>query len=149
MSPFALYPGEIADSAIPPRTKPIRTWFPTKKGRVLVKRDPYSAGWLNELAHAFSWGLALEREMRSILVVFRFPLFQFSSRVFFVPEISSSIELFRICFVAAFDLAVDFWASASDVLVRNTEVRKMPGELWSLTTNRALYQSSPNDYPEA
>jgi hypothetical protein len=47
-----------------------------------------------------------------------------------VPEISSSIKLFQICFVAALDLAVDFWASGRDAAVRNAEVGKVPGKLW-------------------
>ena len=45
-------------------------------------------------------------------------------------KISSSIELLRICFVAALDLAMDFWASWRDVAMRDAEVGQMPGELW-------------------
>jgi hypothetical protein len=48
-----------------------------------------------------------------------------------MPEISSSIELFRICFVTALDLAVYLGASRRDVAVRDAEVREVPGELWS------------------
>ena len=39
--------------------------------------------WMaDEPAYAFSMGLAFERQMWPILVVFRFPLFQLSSQVF-------------------------------------------------------------------
>jgi hypothetical protein len=44
---------------------------------------------------------------------------------------SCPIELFRICFVAALDLAVHVGASWRDVAVRDAEVGEMPGELWS------------------
>jgi len=48
-----------------------------------------------------------------------------------MPEVPSSIELFRVCFVAPLYLAVHLWASGRDVAVRNAEIRKMPSELWS------------------
>lgn len=58
------------------------------------------------------------------------PTFSVFELGLFVLEIYSSIKLFRICFVAAFVLAVDFWASRRDVAVRNVEVGMMPGKLW-------------------
>jgi hypothetical protein len=69
--------------------------------------------------------------MRSILVVLRFPTFQFSSEVFFVLKAPPSIELFRVCLVTSLYLAIYLWASGRDVPMRNAEIRKMPGELWS------------------
>jgi hypothetical protein len=69
--------------------------------------------------------------MRSVLIVFRFPPFQFSRQVFFVPEVSSSIELFRVCLVAPLYLAVTLRASGRDMPMRNAEIRKMPSELGS------------------
>src|SRR6266481_4794497 len=48
-----------------------------------------------------------------------------------MPEVPSSIELFRVCFVAPLYLAVHLWASGRDVAVRNAEIGKMPSELWS------------------
>jgi len=69
--------------------------------------------------------------MRSILVVLCFPPLQFSSQIFFVPEISSSIELFRICLVTSLHLAIYLRTSGRDVPMRNAEIGKMPGELWS------------------
>ena len=69
--------------------------------------------------------------MRSILVVFCFPPLQFSSQIFLVPEVLSSIELLGVGLVAPLHLAVYLGASGRDVAVRNAEVRKMPGALWS------------------
>ena len=46
-------------------------------------------------------------------------------------EAPSPIELLGIGFMAALDLAVDFWASWRDVPVSDAEIGKMPGELWS------------------
>jgi hypothetical protein len=48
-----------------------------------------------------------------------------------MPEVPSSIELFRVCLVASLCLAVYLRTSGGDVPMRNAEIRKMPGELWS------------------
>ena len=69
--------------------------------------------------------------MRSIFVVFCFPLLQLSSKIPFMSEAPSLIELFRVRLVAPFYLAVDLRASGRDMPMRDAEVRKMPGELWS------------------
>lgn len=69
--------------------------------------------------------------MRSILVVFGFPPLQFSSKVSFMLEVPALIELPRICLVAPLYLAIHFGASRRYVAMRDAEVGKMPGELWS------------------
>ena len=68
--------------------------------------------------------------MRSVLVVFCFPPFEFSGQIPFIVEPLCSVELFRIGLVASFHLTVDFWTSRRDVAMRDAQVRKMPGELW-------------------
>lgn len=69
--------------------------------------------------------------MRSILVALRFPPVQFSSEVFFVSKEPPSIELFRVCLVTLFHLAICLWASGMDVPMRTAEIKKMQDELWS------------------
>jgi hypothetical protein len=69
--------------------------------------------------------------MRSILIVFYLPPLQLSSKIFFMPEVPSSIELLRVCLVTPLYLAVNLWASWRDVAVRNAEIRKMSSELRS------------------
>ena len=48
-----------------------------------------------------------------------------------MPEVSSSIELFRVGLVTPLHLAVYLRASGRDMPMRDAEVGKMPGELWS------------------
>ena len=48
-----------------------------------------------------------------------------------MSEVTSSIELFRVCLADPLRLAVYLRASGRGVPVRNAEIGKMPGELWS------------------
>src|ERR1700678_3315239 len=69
--------------------------------------------------------------MRPIFVVFGLPSLQLSSKIPFMFEMPSLVELLRIGFIASFDLPVHLRAAWRNVPVRNAEVRKMPSELWS------------------
>jgi hypothetical protein len=46
-------------------------------------------------------------------------------------EMPSLVELLGIGFMTSFDLSVHLWAAWWYVFVRDAQVRKMPGELWS------------------
>lgn len=85
--------------------------------------------WLNEFVNSFSGSLAVQCEMRPILVVFAFPPLKFSDKIPFVAEVCAPIELFRIGLVAALNFAINLRASGWDVAMRNSEVREVPGEL--------------------
>jgi hypothetical protein len=69
--------------------------------------------------------------MRPIFVVFGFPSFKLSSKIPFVFEMPSLIELLRIGFMAPLDLSVHLRATWRYVPVRDAEIGKMPSELWS------------------
>jgi hypothetical protein len=69
--------------------------------------------------------------MRAVLVVLAFPPFKFSSKVLFMAEVSGSIKFLRVGFVAPFDFAIGLGASGRNVAVRDSEIRKVPGELRS------------------
>ena len=69
--------------------------------------------------------------MGSILVAFGFPFLEFSSQIPFMFEMPSLIELLRVSFMASLDLTVHLRAARRYVFVRNAEIGKMPGELWS------------------
>ena len=69
--------------------------------------------------------------MRSALVVFGFPAFEFAGQIPSIVKPSSLVELLRIGLVAALHLAVDLRTSGRNVAVRDAEVGKVPGELWS------------------
>jgi hypothetical protein len=88
-------------------------------------------GWLNEFANSFSGRLSVECEMRPVFVVCGRPLFQLSSKILFVFELPSLVELLRIGLVASLDLSVQLRTARRNVFVRNAEIGKMPGELWS------------------
>ena len=77
---------------------------------------------MNEFANSFSWGLSLECEMRSIFVVFGFPPFKLSSKIAFMFEMFSLVELLRIGFMAPLDLPVHLRATGRYVPVRDAKV---------------------------
>lgn len=89
----------------------------------------FRLGWLNEFVNSFSGSLAVQCEMRPILVVFAFPPLKFSDKISFMAEVSAPIELFRIGLVAALNFAINLGASGWDVAMRNSKVREVPGEL--------------------
>ncbi len=66
----------------------------------------FRSGWLNEFTNSFSGSLAVQCEMRPILVVFTFPPLKFSEKIPFMAEVSAPIELFRIGLVAALSFAI-------------------------------------------
>ena len=69
--------------------------------------------------------------MGAIFVVFGFPPFKLSSKIPFMFEMPSLVELLRIGFMAPLDLPVNLRATGRYVSVRDAEVGKMPSELWS------------------
>ena len=69
--------------------------------------------------------------MRSIFVVFGLPSLQLSSKISFMFEMPSLIELLRIGFMAPLDLTVYLRAPWRYVPVRDAEIGKVPRELWS------------------
>src|SRR5271170_4517126 len=69
--------------------------------------------------------------MGPILVVFGLPSLELSSKIPFMVEMPSLIELLRIGFMTSLDLPVHLGASRRYVPVRDAEVGKMPCELWS------------------
>ena len=69
--------------------------------------------------------------MRPILVVFGLPSLELSSEISFMFEMPSLVELLRIGFMAPLDLSVRLRAARRYVFMRNAEIGKMPGELWS------------------
>jgi len=69
--------------------------------------------------------------MRPIFVVFGLPSFELSSKIPFMFEMPSLVELLRIGFMAPLDLPVHFRATWRYVPVRDAEVGKVPSELWS------------------
>src|ERR1700722_15495603 len=69
--------------------------------------------------------------MRPIFVVFGLPSFELSSKIPFMFEMPSPVELLRVGLVASLDLAIHLRAARRYVPMRNAEVGKMPGELWS------------------
>src|SRR5580704_4244059 len=69
--------------------------------------------------------------MRPIFVVFGFPPLQLSSKILFMFEMPSLVKLLRIGLMAPLDLPVHLRAPWRNVPVRDTEVGKMPSELWS------------------
>jgi hypothetical protein len=69
--------------------------------------------------------------MRLVLAVFRLPPLHFASEAFHVPKALSSIEILGVCLVAPLDLTVHWRTSWRDVTVRDAEIRKMRGGLWS------------------
>ena len=85
---------------------------------------PYRFGWLNEFANTFSWRLALEGEMRLIFVVFGVPSLRRSSKISFMFEMPSLVELLRIGFMAPFDLPIHLRATGWYVLARKCGDRK-------------------------
>ena len=68
--------------------------------------------------------------MRAIFVVLGLPSLQLSSKIPFVLEMPSLIELLRISFVASLNFSIHLRAAWGYVFVRNAEIGKMPGELW-------------------
>ncbi len=69
--------------------------------------------------------------MRPIFVVFGLPSFELSSKISFMFEVLSLVELLRIGFMAPLDLPVHLRATWRYVPVRDAEVRKVPRELWA------------------
>ena len=69
--------------------------------------------------------------MWAIFVVFGFPSFKLSSKIPFMFEMPSLVELLRIGFMAPLDFSVHLRATWRYVPVRDAEVRKVPSELWS------------------
>ena len=69
--------------------------------------------------------------MRPIFVVFGLPSFKLSSKIPFMFEMPSLVELLRIGFMASLDLSVHLRAAWRYVPVRDVKVGKMPGELRS------------------
>jgi hypothetical protein len=84
---------------------------------------------MNELADSFRWRLPVKCKMGSVFVVFGFPSLQLSSKIPFMFEMPSLVELLGIGFMASFDLPVHLRAAWWYVLVRDAQVRKMPSEL--------------------
>ena len=84
-----------------------------------------------QLAETFRRSHTLERQMGSILVVFGFPFLEFSSQIPFMFEMPPLIELLRVGLMTSLDLSVHLRAPWRYVPVRDAEVGKMPGELWS------------------
>ena len=66
--------------------------------------------------------------MGPIFVVFGLPSLQLSSKIPFMFEMPSLVELLRIGFVAPLDLPVHLRAAWWYVFVGNAEVGKVPGE---------------------
>ena len=69
--------------------------------------------------------------MRPIFVVFGFPSLKLSSKIPFMFEMPSLVELLRIGFMAPLDLPVHLRAARRYVPVGDAEIGKMPSELWS------------------
>ena len=69
--------------------------------------------------------------MRSIFVVLGFPSLQLPSKIPFMFEMPSLVELLRIRFMAPFDFSVHLRAAWRNMPVRDAEVGKVPSELWS------------------
>src|ERR1700683_5582179 len=69
--------------------------------------------------------------MRPVFVVFGLPPFELASKILFMFEMPSFVELLRIGLVTTLDLPVHLRAARRYVFVGNAEVGKMPGELWS------------------
>ena len=69
--------------------------------------------------------------MRPIFVVFGFPSSKLSSKIPFMLGMPSLIELLRIGFMAPLDFPVHLRAAWRYVPMRDAEIGKMPGELWS------------------
>ena len=69
--------------------------------------------------------------MGPIFVVFRLPSLEFSSKISFMFEMPSLVELLRIGFMAPLDLPIHLRATWRYVPVRDAEVRKVPSELGS------------------
>ena len=69
--------------------------------------------------------------MGPIFVVFGFASLKLSSKIPFMFEMPSLVELLRIGFMASLDLSVHLRAAWRYVPVRDVEVGKMPSELWS------------------
>jgi hypothetical protein len=69
--------------------------------------------------------------MGPIFVVFGFPSLKLSSKIPFMFEMPSLVELLRIGFMAPFDFPVHLRAARRYVPVRDAEIGKMPSELWS------------------
>ena len=69
--------------------------------------------------------------VRSVLVVFGFPVLQFSSQIPFMFEMPSLVELLGVGLVASLDLPVQFRTARRYMLVGDAEIGEMPGELGS------------------
>ena len=69
--------------------------------------------------------------MGPIFVVFGFPSLKLSSKIPFMFETPSLVELLRIGFMAPLDFPVHLRAARRYVPVRDAEIGKMPSELWS------------------
>jgi hypothetical protein len=69
--------------------------------------------------------------MGSIFVVFGLPSLELSSKISFMFEMPSLVKRLGIGFMTSFDLPVHLRAARWYVFVRDAQVRKMPGELWS------------------
>ena len=69
--------------------------------------------------------------MRPVFVVFGLPSLKLSSKIPFMFEMPSLVELLRIGFMAPFDLPVHLRATWRYVFMRDAEIGKVPSELWS------------------
>ena len=69
--------------------------------------------------------------MRPIFVVFGLPFLQLSSKIPFMFEMPSLVELLRIGFMAPFDLPVHLRATWRYVFMGDAEIGKVPSKLWS------------------
>lgn len=69
--------------------------------------------------------------MGSILIVFGLPSLKLPSKIPFMFEMPSLVELFRIGFMAPLDFPMHLRAAWRYVPVRDAKIGKMPSELWS------------------
>jgi hypothetical protein len=72
---------------------------------------------------SFSWRLSVTCEMGSIFVVFDLPSLELSSKIPFMFEMPSLVELLGIGFMTSFDLPVHFRAAWRYVFVRDAQVK--------------------------
>ena len=70
---------------------------------------------MKQFTNSLRGRLPVEREMRSILVVFCFPPLQLSSKIPFMSEVLPSVKLLSVGLVAPLYLAVHFWAARQEM----------------------------------